>query len=69
MASGGSNPSIPYGTQVRGQNQEQSNTPSEELVDFTAADVGLDFDFGTMDMDAFLSIDPSQDFDCRWWAT
>lgn len=63
---GSSNPAMPDETLVSGQNQEP-DARGEELVDFTAADIGLlNFDFGTMDMDAFLSIDPSQDWDLRW---
>lgn len=33
-----------------------------QMLDMTASDLGLNFDFGTMDMDAFLSIDSSQDW-------
>uniref|UniRef100_A0A0B7JNW7 Zn(2)-C6 fungal-type domain-containing protein n=1 Tax=Bionectria ochroleuca TaxID=29856 RepID=A0A0B7JNW7_BIOOC len=33
--------------------------------DFTAADLGLNFDFGTMDMDAFLSIDTNPAWDLK----
>lgn len=35
------------------------------FTDFTAANMGLDFDFGTMDMDAFLSIDANQNWEFR----
>lgn len=63
---GGPGPPRLYGTHGSGQSQDQSETLGEELGDFTAADVGLDFDFGTMDMDAFLSIDPNQDWGFRW---
>lgn len=37
-----------------------SDMATTEESDFTAADLGLDFDLGTMDMDAFLSFDPNQ---------
>ncbi|CAG8355553.1 unnamed protein product [Penicillium salamii] len=34
---------------------------SEDLLDFTQSDMGWDFDFSTMDLEAFLSVYPSED--------
>lgn len=33
----------------------------EDLLDFTQSDMGWDFDFSTMDLEAFLSVYPSND--------
>lgn len=57
-------PSMPFGFDL---NNRMNGTSSvgispEEQIDFTAADVGWDIDFGTMDMEAFLSIDPNQNY-------
>lgn len=52
-------PSMPFGFDISGGFKESS---SVDQMDFTAADIGWDIDFGTMDMEAFLSIDPSQMF-------
>lgn len=55
-------PSMPFGFDVNGRYPgEIAAIPTlEGQNDFTAADVGWDIDFSTMDMEAFLSIDPSQ---------
>lgn len=60
-------PSMPFGFDVNGRlpGDVPLATMPEEQVDFTAADMGWDIDFGTMDMDAFLSIDPSQTYGFR----
>ncbi|KAF5607360.1 uncharacterized protein FSUBG_5259 [Fusarium subglutinans] len=59
-------PSMPFGFGVTGQMNGSSNSPagaaSEEMADFTAADVGWDIDFGTMNMEAFLSLDSAEAF-------
>ncbi|CAM1507979.1 Fc.00g048270.m01.CDS01 [Cosmosporella sp. VM-42] len=57
-------PSMPFGFDLGGRmkGNSPSGIPPEEQMDFTAADVGWDIDFGTMDMEAFLSIDPNQNF-------
>lgn len=52
-------PSMPFGFDISGELKEN---PSVDQMDFTAADIGWDIDFGTMDMEAFLSIDPNQMF-------
>ena len=33
----------------------------EDLLDFTQSDMGWDFDFSTMDLEAFFSINPTLD--------
>lgn len=33
----------------------------DDLLDFTQSDMGWDFDFSTMDLEAFLSVYPSND--------
>lgn len=38
-----------------------SGGPGEDLLDFTQSDMGWDFDFSTMDLEAFLSIYQSPD--------
>lgn len=57
-------PSMPFGFDVTGVNgtSPSSGMRSDDQIDFTAADVGWDIDFGTMDMEAFLSLDASQPF-------
>jgi hypothetical protein len=57
-------PSMPFGFDVTGQLNGASllGVGSEELVDFTAADVGWDIAFGTMNMEAFLSLDRTNAF-------
>lgn len=55
-------PSMPFGFDMGGRapgDVPQATMPQEH-VDFTAADMGWDIDFGTMDMEAFLSIDSNQ---------
>lgn len=60
-------PSMPFGFDVVGKPDGTSSqgfgSGSEEPADFTAADVGWDIDFGTMEIDTFLSLDPAQAFD------
>jgi hypothetical protein len=34
---------------------------AEDLLDFTQSDMGWDFDFSTMDLEAFFSVYPSND--------
>jgi hypothetical protein len=49
----------PTTTTSSGTNNNQDDPP---LVDFTPADLGwMNFDFSTMDLEAFLSIDPLRD--------
>ncbi|KAH7214362.1 hypothetical protein DER44DRAFT_836383 [Fusarium oxysporum] len=57
-------PSMPFGFDVTGQPNGASllGVGSEELADFTAADVGWDIPFGTMNMEAFLSLDRTNAF-------
>ncbi|KAF4974995.1 hypothetical protein FZEAL_8179 [Fusarium zealandicum] len=57
-------PSMPFGFDVTGQLNGPSpmGIGSEEQMDFTAADAGWDIDFGTMNMEAFLSLDPTDAF-------
>ncbi|KAL5589220.1 hypothetical protein FOBRF1_015748 [Fusarium oxysporum] len=57
-------PSMPFGFDVTGQPNGASllGVGSEELADFTAADVGWDIAFGTMNMEAFLSLDRTNAF-------
>ncbi|KAG4269858.1 hypothetical protein FPRO06_06524 [Fusarium proliferatum] len=59
-------PSMPFGFDVTGQMNGSSSSPagaaSEDMADFTAADVGWDIDFGTMNMEAFLSLDSAEAF-------
>lgn len=45
--------------------QQMPEMTDGQLGDFHVPDMGLDFDFGTMDMDAFLSIDTTQDWGFR----
>lgn len=54
-------PSMPFGMDGIGSSSTQSplTLNLEEQADLTAADMGWDFDFATMDMEAFLSIDPN----------
>ncbi|KAF4121283.1 Fungal trans [Geosmithia morbida] len=40
----------------------QPQTGDAQMDDFAAMNMGLDFDFGVTDMDAFLSIDPNQNW-------
>ena len=64
--------SSPGQTQHMGMGQGQAGTPAgagggnasgDAPADLTAADLGWNFDFGSMNMEAFLSIDPNmQDF-------
>ncbi|RKK32775.1 hypothetical protein BFJ67_g14599 [Fusarium oxysporum f. sp. cepae] len=57
-------PLMPFGFDVTGQSNGASllGVGSEELADFTAADVGWDIAFGTMNMEAFLSLDRTNAF-------
>ncbi|KAJ4256735.1 hypothetical protein NW762_008831 [Fusarium torreyae] len=57
-------PSMPFGFDVTGQlnGTSPAGVGSEETADFTAADVGWDIDFGTMNMEAFLSLDSAEAF-------
>ncbi|KAM0343592.1 hypothetical protein ACHAPU_008343 [Fusarium lateritium] len=57
-------PSMPFGFDVTGQlnGASPAGAGSEDLADFTAADVGWDIDFGTMNMEAFLSLDSAEAF-------
>ncbi|KAM0561578.1 hypothetical protein ACHAPJ_002746 [Fusarium lateritium] len=57
-------PSMPFGFDVTGQLNGTSpvGMGPEETADFTAADVGWDIDFGTMNMEAFLSLDSAEAF-------
>ncbi|KAF5632879.1 hypothetical protein F52700_6417 [Fusarium sp. NRRL 52700] len=59
-------PSMPFGFDVTGQMNGSSSSPAgaapEDMADFTAADVGWDIDFGTMNMEAFLSLDSAEAF-------
>ena len=57
-------PSMPFGFDLNNRANGSSSVgiSPEEHVDFTAADIGWNIDFGTMDMEAFLSIDPNQNF-------
>lgn len=59
-------PSRPFGFGISGQLSGASSTGigsgSEEPADLTAADFGWDIDFGTMEIDTFLSLDPAQAF-------
>ena len=54
-------PSMPFGvdSNVSPSAQSPMTNSLEEQVDLTAADMGWDLDFATMDMEAFLSIDPT----------
>lgn len=60
-------PSMPFGLGVNSRftGSVPAMSMPEEQIDFTAADVGWDIDFSTMDMEAFLSIDPSQSWGFR----
>jgi hypothetical protein len=55
---------MPFGFDIHGQSNEPSPfvMAPDEQMDFTAADIGWDIDFGSMDMEAFLSFDPTQTF-------
>ncbi|KPM36879.1 hypothetical protein AK830_g9700 [Neonectria ditissima] len=58
-------PSMPFGFDIAGGmngTSPSSGMRSDDQLDFTAADVGWDIDFGTMDMEAFLSLDANQSF-------
>ncbi|KAK7432404.1 hypothetical protein QQZ08_000966 [Neonectria magnoliae] len=58
-------PSMPFGFDITGGvngTSPSSGMRSDDQIDFTAADVGWDIDFGTMDMEAFLSLDAGQSF-------
>lgn len=58
-------PSMPFGFDISGGmngTSPSSGLRSDDQIDFTAADVGWDIDFGTMDMETFLSLDASQTF-------
>lgn len=39
----------------------RSGGSNEDLLDFTQSDMGWDFDFSTMDMEAFFSVYPPAD--------
>jgi hypothetical protein len=54
-------PFMPFGFDANGNVSNTSpDMRSDEQIDFTAADVGWDIDFGTMDMEAFFSLDTNQ---------
>ncbi|KAF7547041.1 hypothetical protein G7Z17_g8001 [Cylindrodendrum hubeiense] len=58
-------PSMPFGFDISGGmngTSPSSGMRSDDQIDFTAADVGWDIDFGTMDMETFLSLDAGQTF-------
>ncbi|KAF4445684.1 hypothetical protein FALBO_17154 [Fusarium albosuccineum] len=56
-------PSMPFGFDVTGQvNGASPESKGSAQDDFTAADMGWDIDFGTMNMEAFLSLDPTETF-------
>lgn len=57
-------PSMPFGFDVTGQlnGASPAGAGSEDQADFTAADAGWDIDFGTMNMEAFLSLDSAEAF-------
>jgi len=57
-------PSMPFGFDINGPLVAQSPVMGslDDQVDITAADMGWNFDLGTMDMEAFLSIDANQQF-------
>ncbi|PKS12600.1 hypothetical protein jhhlp_000808 [Lomentospora prolificans] len=57
-------PSMPFGFDMNGPLVTKSPAGSslDEQIDLTAADMGWNFDLGTMDMDAFFSIDANQQF-------
>ena len=57
-------PSMPFGFDVTGQMNGPSpaGAGQEDMADFTAADVGWDIDFGSMNMEAFLSLDSAEAF-------
>lgn len=41
---------------IEGPETGRSGGSSEDLLDFTQTDMGWDFDFSTMDLEAFLSV-------------
>ncbi|KAG8355204.1 hypothetical protein FVEN_g6984 [Fusarium venenatum] len=57
-------PSMPFGFDTTGQlnGASPAGARPEDMADFTAADVGWDIDFGSMNMDAFLSLDSAEAF-------
>ncbi|KAH7152017.1 hypothetical protein B0J13DRAFT_254181 [Dactylonectria estremocensis] len=58
-------PSMPFGFDITGGmngTSPSSGMRSDDQIDFTAADVGWDIDFGTMDVETFLSLDAGQTF-------
>jgi hypothetical protein len=57
-------PSMPFGFDVTGQlnGTSPAGVKPEDMADFTAADVGWDIDFGSMNMEAFLSLDSADAF-------
>jgi hypothetical protein len=57
-------PTMPFGFDLNNQVSGGSSVgiSPEEQIDFTAADMGWDIDFGTMNMDTWLSFDPSQNY-------
>lgn len=60
-------PSMPFGVDINGAatGQLPMMTMPGEQMDFTAADMGWDVDFSTMDMEAFLSIDANNTWGFR----
>ena len=56
-------PSMPFAPAGYGRNEDGRTLEmiADEQGDFAAADVGLGFDFSTMDMEAFLALDSTQD--------
>ena len=58
-------PSMPFGSDVPRSSAMPSPAPGfreDPQMDFSADDVGWDIDFGSTDMEAFLSLDPSRAF-------
>ncbi|CAK7214566.1 hypothetical protein SCUCBS95973_002190 [Sporothrix curviconia] len=50
------------GTNTGVSDNGQTSSGDEPPADLTAADLGWDFDFGSMNMEAFLSIDPNMPY-------
>ncbi|KAL1981394.1 hypothetical protein VTN96DRAFT_2696 [Rasamsonia emersonii] len=61
MPTGGST-STEMSNQDRDEQQQQQQQ-QQQLVDFTQADLGWNMDFSTMDLEAFLSIDPAREME------
>lgn len=47
--------------QLEGPETGRSGGSNEDLLDFTQSDMGWDFDFSTMDLEAFFSVYQSGD--------